>query len=216
MAVEITTAIRSTSEPFKPNQPIVVLLHGYGSNERDLPGLMSYLPGNLPWVSVRAPMPVSGDGFAWFPLTTPGNPLPEHVAEGTDRLWAWIDANLPATAPLIVLGFSQGGLMTTQLLRTRPDRLIGTAVLAGFTVNAEQPGDAELSNTRPSVIYCRGLDDQVITQDAVSRIENWLETHTTATVKTYKRLGHSIDERVMNDVSEYFTKELGISSRNSE
>lgn len=191
-------------------KPVVVLLHGYGSNEQDLPSLMNFLPGNLPWVSLRAPLALGGSSFAWFPLAAPGHPDPTNVAIATDIIWKWIDENLPETSPIIVIGFSQGGLMATQLLRTRPDRILGTVVLAGFVVDAVQPGDETLQQQRPAAIYCRGLDDQVIHPDAVTRTEKWLSTHTTATYKTYYRLGHSIDARVMDDVAEYFVKTLGI------
>jgi phospholipase/carboxylesterase len=191
-------------------KPVLLLLHGYGSNEQDLPSLVNYLPGSLPWFSLRAPLKLQPGSYAWAHRAVPGNPQPETVEAGTSDLWAWIDANLPESCPLIALGFSQGGLMVTQMLRTRPDRLLGSAIIAGFTFNATQPADEQLSQELPAVIYCRGLDDQVISEDAVARTLEWLENHTAASVKTYYRLGHSIDERVMDDVAEYFTKTLGI------
>ena len=48
---------------------------------------------------------------------------PEPIAAATDLLWEWIDTTVGAEAPLLVVGFSQGGLMGTQLLRTRPERV---------------------------------------------------------------------------------------------
>jgi phospholipase/carboxylesterase len=108
----------------------------------------------------------------------------------------------------VVIGFSQGGLMATQLLRTRPSRIAATVILAGFAVGSKQLGDAELAATKPRVIYCRGLDDEVISIDAVSRLESWLTRCTTASVKRYPGLGHSIDERVMEDVSEFLESVL--------
>jgi phospholipase/carboxylesterase len=118
-------------------------------------------------------------------------------------VWSWIDANIPPETPLVLIGFSQGGLMATQLLRTRPNRILATVILAGFTLDAVQPGDAELEATKPRVIYCRGLSDQVIATDSVIRTEAWLARCTSALTPTYPGLAHSIDERVIQDVSEY-------------
>lgn len=202
MEPTITQHVSSNLNHWNKKSPIAVLLHGYGSNMRDLPSLMEFLPG-LPWVSLQAPLEAGNGGYAWAPLTTPGNPKAEDVEPATERLWNWIDANLPTDAPLILIGFSQGGLMATQLLRTRPSRVTATVILAGFVLGVKQPADEELEVSKPRVIYCRGLNDQVISAEAVSRTESWLAKHTTALTPTYAGLGHSIDERVMADVSDY-------------
>jgi len=199
----IVTHLSSGLESWDGAKPILVMLHGYGSNEQDLAGLSGYLHGDFPWVSLRAPLSLAPGSNAWFPLAAPGNPLPENVEHATEVLWAWIDANLPADAKLIALGFSQGGLMASQLLRTRPERIAATVILAGFTLGAEQPADAWLSENRPKVIYCRGLNDGVISGETVARTVGWLEGHTNAQMFKYPGLAHSIDERVLSDVNDY-------------
>jgi phospholipase/carboxylesterase len=200
---KITHFVDGRPENFDSSQPLVLLLHGYGSNEHDLVGLMNYLPGNFAWVSLRAPLDSQYGGYAWAPIISPGNPRAEDIEPATARLWSWIDQNIPAVTPLVLIGFSQGGLMATQLLRTRPERILATVILAGFVLNSDQPGDTKLEATKPAVIYCRGLSDQVISQDAVARTEAWLTRFTSAITPTYPGLGHSIDERVIQDVSEY-------------
>ena len=203
---QIKTFVSGGLPSWNGKDPVVLFLHGYGADERDLPGLMNYLP-DLPWVSPRAPEQSQYGGFAWFPITTPLNPPAELVEPATQALWDWLDATIP-DAPLIVIGFSQGGLMTTQLLRTRPERLKATVILAGFNMDALQPADAKLAATKPKVIYCRGAEDAVVTKDAVARLNTWLQGHTRAITKSYSGLGHSIDERVMNDVADYLESVL--------
>ena len=207
MQLRISQYLSSNLSNWNKKSPIALLLHGYGSNMRDLPGLMNFLPG-MPWVSLQAPLDAGNGGFAWAPLRDPGNPSKEDLEPATATIWNWIDSNLPTNAPLVVIGFSQGGLMATQLLRTRPSRIAATVILAGFVLGAKQPADSDLAKSKPRVIYCRGLNDQVISSDAVSRTESWLARCTAATIKTYDGLGHSIDERVMDDVSEYLESML--------
>lgn len=188
-------------EQHKAGHPIVVLLHGYGSNERDLIDIMPHLKINAPWVSLRGGLQTTHGGFAWFPLAAPGIPNVEDVVDGTEDIWHWIDKNLPADAPLIAIGFSQGGLMASQLLRTRPDRIQDTVILAGFILQGEQPGDAALAQSKPPVLYCRGLQDGVIAQVAIERTYDWLRDHAKASVPVYDGLGHGIDNRVLRDVA---------------
>ena len=191
---------------------MVVLLHGYGADERDLPGIMSYLPG-LPWVSPRAPLPTEHGGFAWYGVERVLNPNFDDVAPPTEALWQWVDEVLSPQHPLIVIGFSQGGLMATQLLRSQPERIAATVILAGFVADVDMPADGTLRETKPRVLYCRGAQDAIVPKDAVAGLNSWLQSHTRAQTKTYEGLGHSIDDRVMNDVADFVFSSLQRSSK---
>jgi phospholipase/carboxylesterase len=74
--------------------------------------------------------------------------------------------------------------------------------------DGELPADAELAVDRPKVFYGRGAQDQRITREAISALNIWLQTHTRAQTKSYEGLGHSIDDRVMNDVAKYVAGQL--------
>lgn len=159
------------------NAPVVsLLLHGFGSHERDLADLGPLLPANLPWASLRAPIEMDHGGAAWFPITTPGAPDLAVVLQATDTIWQWVDENLPPTTQILPIGFSQGGLMGSQLLRTRPERIAGLAILGGFVVGDTQPSDEVLQQTRPPVFWGRGADDTVITPQAIECTAQWLSS----------------------------------------
>ena len=207
MDLAIRKFVSAGLDTVEPGQPIVLFLHGYGADEKDLPDLMSYLP-KLPWASIRAPLNSDYSGFAWYPLTKALDPSVEDVTAITDSVWDWIDEYLPQDSKLILIGFSQGALMATQLLRTRPERILGTAILSGFIYGSELAMDKELLANKPKVIYCRGLQDPMISQEAIVRINTWLQQHTKAITKTYEGLGHSVDERVMKDVADYLATVL--------
>src|SRR5690606_25691489 len=47
----------------------VLMLHGYGADERDLIGIVEALGITAPWASLRAPLALAGtSGAAWFPI----------------------------------------------------------------------------------------------------------------------------------------------------
>ncbi len=95
--------------------PLLVLLHGYGSNEEDLMGLAPYLDPRFLMVSARAPQALDLGGFAWFPVEfTPfGLALDQAQARAAcTRLEAWLEGwrAAPQVDPeqIFLLGFSQG------------------------------------------------------------------------------------------------------------
>jgi phospholipase/carboxylesterase len=194
--------------------PVVLLLHGYGSNENDLAGLVPALGLSLPWASLRAPLELGNGGAAWFTITTPGNPDPEPVAQATEAIWAWVDANVASTTPVIPIGFSQGGLMASQLLRTRPERVLAPIVLGGFVLGAAQPGDATLAESLPPVFWGRGAEDRVIGEPAILRTSAFLPTHSTLVERMYPGLAHGINAAEIDDVRSFLTLNAGVGSVN--
>lgn len=203
--MSILTSVHSPhwDDPTDDSSPVIVLLHGYGSNERDLPGLASWLPEDVRWISPRAPLPMHSDAAMWFPLGLPDDPDPGDVNEATDTLWTWLDAQLPAQTPVIPVGFSQGGAMAVELLRTRPERVIAPVLLAGLVAPTSHKADAHLAQSRPRVFWGRGDMDGVIPPRAVDRTAKFLASHTDATSRVYPGLGHSVDERVMTDARDF-------------
>ena len=53
--------------------PLLILLHGYGSNELDLFSFADELPDELLIVSARAPYDMSFGGHAWYAINLDGN-----------------------------------------------------------------------------------------------------------------------------------------------
>jgi len=188
---------------------VVLLLHGYGSNEHDLTGLVPALRLALPWASLRAPVELGNGGAAWFAIVTPGNPDSASVAEAMDAIWAWVDQHLDPETRVVPLGFSQGGLMASQLLRTRPERVLAPVVLGGFVQAARQPGDDVLADSRPPVFWGRGAEDRVIGAPAIERTSVYLPQHSTLVERVYPGLAHGINGDEVEDVRAFLTAGLG-------
>ncbi|MBQ0768295.1 MAG: phospholipase, partial [Bizionia sp.] len=50
------------------NAPLLILLHGYGSDENDLFSFATELPKELCIISARAPYPMEPYGNAWYAI----------------------------------------------------------------------------------------------------------------------------------------------------
>ncbi|WP_156370135.1 alpha/beta hydrolase [Frigoribacterium sp. Leaf164] len=199
----------STDEAERAGRPLLVLLHGVGSHEGDLIGLAPYLPRDLAIASLRAPLP-HGDGHSWYPLALPGSPEPGPVDEAAEAVLAWVDSLGDAHPSVALLGFSQGGSLTLQLLRHAPERFAWAAVLAGFVVpddsEATSRRDAELARVRPDVFWGRGDVDAVIPLDAVQRTADWLAAHADVEETVYPGLAHGISQEELDDLNAFISR----------
>ena len=184
-------------------RPLVVLLHGRGSHEHDLIGLVPMLPFEPVYASLRAPRE-EGGGYTWFQSGEPGHPDAGSAIASTRAVLAWLDRVAPA-AGVSVIGFSQGGALATQLLRHAPERFASFVNLAGFIVEdgATPEADARLAALAKPVLWGRDPGDPVIPQSAIDRTAAWLPSHSALTTREYPGIGHSVSRDELDDVAEF-------------
>lgn len=199
LPLDPTAVLWSANDGDRAGRPLLVLLHGYGSNEADLFDLAPYLPLNPVIASLRAPIPM-GMGHAWFELgAQPGVPDPQAVTDAARGVIEWLNSLEVQPSSVGLLGFSQGGAMALQLMRLEPARFDFSVVLAGFLAGGQQAGDTELGARKPPVFWGRGTADTVISQAAIERTQAWLPGHSTLTERIYEGLAHSVSQAEIAD-----------------
>ena len=192
---------RSPSE--RAGTPLLVTMHGVGSNERDLLGLAPALPSSWTMASLRAPMPF-GQGYSWYPLGTPGSPALGPVDESVAGVLEWIDSVAAEHPRIGLLGFSQGGSMALQLLRARPAAFAFAVSLSGFVVpGVTDSRDEAVAAVRPRVFLGHGDLDPVIPGEATARTQAWAATNTAVTDRTYEGLPHAVSAAELADVAAF-------------
>ncbi|AXH36780.1 hypothetical protein DVJ78_16380 [Humibacter sp. BT305] len=194
--------------------PLVIVMHGKGSHERDLAGLFGYLPAGAVYASLRAPLvspqPVV-NGFEWFPIGVPGDPSADVLVPAAGAVLAWLDRVESAygTPPAVAaMGFSQGGAMSIQLLRSAPERLSAGVNLSGISASATFPGDEVLAQAKPPLFWGFDRNDPIIAHSAVVRTAEFLPGHFSATVREYPGIAHSISGEELGDVAAFLTSAL--------
>ena len=106
--MEITKAL--TRLKGLENDPVFMLLHGWGSNEYDLPDLLNYCgAGSADYASLQAPI-AYGMGYTWFGSwahegVPEGKSLDEQALAAAQAIDAWVGANIPATRPIVMMAF---------------------------------------------------------------------------------------------------------------
>ena len=48
--------------------PLIIMLHGYGSNENDLFSFADHIPRNYKIISLRAPYSLPYGGYSWYDI----------------------------------------------------------------------------------------------------------------------------------------------------
>jgi phospholipase/carboxylesterase len=199
----------STPGEERSGKPLLVLLHGYGANEKDLLSLADLLPRDFAVVSVRAPIAM-GPGFTWFPLTDSADYSLDAVKSAAAFVLDWLDGVKGDHPSVTLLGFSMGMAMATTLLRQRPADFAAVVGLSGFVVNAGgDPSfrDDELDGTLP-LFWGRDQQDPVITEDKIEYTMGWVRKHVKLTKVLYTGMWHGINQQEIGHVSEFLTHEV--------
>ncbi|ABB23205.1 alpha/beta hydrolase [Pelodictyon luteolum] len=163
--------------------PLVIMLHGYGSNEKDLIQLAPDLPATCRYVSPRAPVMLDMEMFGWFPIEfTPTGITVDYAAAALalDRFIAFtgelIETFSPAGGKVFLMGFSQGAVMSYLTAFTRPDLLHGVIALSGQLPESSMPegGGPEGLRALPFLVM-HGIYDDVLPIEKGRASEHWLK-----------------------------------------
>jgi phospholipase/carboxylesterase len=183
--------------------PLVVLLHGRGSDAAEIMGLAGHLPQGLAYAAVRGPIDLGG-GHAWFANRGIGRPLPESLRATMDWFRAWLDAAAPVGRPVVLIGFSGGAAFAGGLLLDDPARYAGAAVLYG-TLPFEAGVPTEPGRlTGVPVFLAHGDGDQVIPRDLLDRTWSYLGEASGAALSARRDpVGHELTAPVVAALGEW-------------
>jgi Predicted esterase len=118
--------------------PLLLLLHGVGSNELAMASLASSFDPRFVVISVRAPIMLEPFAFAWFHVTfTERGPVidAEEARAAWQTMARFIDEAVGAydTDPtrVFLAGFSQGGILALATMLTAPELVAGAVCMSG-------------------------------------------------------------------------------------
>jgi phospholipase/carboxylesterase len=191
-----------------PSAPLVLLLHGRGSNEQDILGLAGHLPVGPEYAAVRAPI-AEGGGYAWFANRGIGRPVAESLAGTMSWFREWLDVEAPHGRPVIVVGFSGGAAFAGGLVLSDPDRYAGAAILYGtLPFDAGVPVTASRLAHTPMFV-AQGEADQVIPRELLDHTWSYLLTESGAPVEAHRDPGgHGITPTTLHRLASWLNARL--------
>jgi phospholipase/carboxylesterase len=183
--------------------PLVVLLHGRGSNETDIIALADHLPPDLRYAAVRAPI-AEGGGFAWFVNRGIGRPVAQSLTETMAWFRTWLDEVATVGRPVVLVGFSGGAAFAGGLILDDPARYTGAAILYGTL-----PFDAGVPTTPGRlaglpVLVAHGDTYTVIPGDLLERSWTYLHGEAGSTTTGVRDPGgHGLSDAVVTQLSRW-------------
>lgn len=194
----------------------MLLLHGVGSNERDLFSLADQLDERFTVISVRAPIERQPGAYAWFPVEfIPGGfKINTGAAKASrDALVSFLEQIIPAEnidpRQVYLMGFSQGSIMSVYVALTYPEMIRGVVAMSGRLLPEaydERAPDERLAGLPVYAVH--GTEDAVIPisfgrdlRDKLQELPLRFEYHEFA-------IGHWVTPETLGRISAWLTREL--------
>jgi phospholipase/carboxylesterase len=196
--------------------PLLLLLHGIGSNEADLFGLAPYLDGRFFIVSARAPVVMGPGAFGWFNIEYTPAVLVAVAAQAraslrlaADFVDELTDAYALDSRRVYLMGFSQGAMMSLGLTLAKPSRAAGVVAMSGRLPAREfQPSSEPGALAGLPVLVTHGLYDPVLPVGNGRDIRDRLtELGAALTYREYP-MAHEVSAECLRDVARWLTDAL--------
>ncbi|WP_396596630.1 alpha/beta hydrolase [Dokdonia sp. R86516] len=191
---------RKPSQPSTGKAPLIILLHGYGSNEEDLFSFAEEIPEEYFIVSAKAPIAMQPYGNAWYHITIDADGVKTSDNEGArksrDIIAKFIDEIVAEydvdKHNVTLLGFSQGTILSYAVALTYPEKVKNVIGLSGY-INEEiidlksNPSYAHLN-----IYNSHGTVDQVIPIDAARQTPGYLKNIGIESTLSEFPVGHGV------------------------
>ncbi|HUY18385.1 MAG TPA: alpha/beta fold hydrolase [Candidatus Binataceae bacterium] len=205
-------------EPGGPGpHPTLIAFHGWGASALDLLGLAPYLcDGNFLTICPQGPLTVPlgpTSGYGWFPLRPGSPPDDAAVIAAVAEAVGFVDEACQRypidPQKLVVLGFSQGGIIATGVAISKPQKfaaVVGVSTWFPEALKQMLPAGADL--TRLPILVQHGRGDTVIeigqARDSVERLR---AMQVDLRYREYD-CGHEITAQGLHDISEFLIEKV--------
>jgi phospholipase/carboxylesterase len=188
--------------------PLVILMHGVGSNEENMFSFADALPENFLVVSARGPLTLRPNGYAWFQaqIMPDRSIINEEQAENSRKeIIQFIDdlKNVEDfdEEQVYLMGFSQGGIMSYSVALTEPEKIKGIAVMSGRLLSEVKPlivSDERLKKL--NIFVSHGTHDSVLKFGYATEAVDYL--HSKGLQPDFHQYpeDHTINQQMLSDV----------------
>ena len=188
--------------------PLLLLIHGYGSNEEDLFSFAKELPEEYYIISARAPYNMQHGSYAWYAINFDADPNKfsdnDQARSSRDLIANFIDELIAIypidTENVTLIGFSQGTILSYAVALSHPEKIQRVVAMSGY-INPEILEENYLKNSFSNlkIFSSHGTADQVIPVEWGRKAKPFLENLGIKT--TYKEypLGHGVSPQNFYD-----------------
>ena len=196
--------------------PLLLLLHGVGSNEYDLFGLAPYLDKRFLIISVRAPYTLGSDSFAWFEINfTPQGIIiqPEQAEASRNKLITFLNEAVTTYGAnprqVYLMGFSQGAIISASVALTQPELVAGVVMMSGRILPQIEPLMAAPEKLKGlPVLAVHGTADTVLPVEHGRASRKTLSALPVDLLYREYPMGHEVSQESLDDVTSWLSARL--------
>ena len=195
--------------------PVLILLHGYGSDENDLFSFADELPDELFIISAKAPYAMQPYGNAWYAIHWDNNDGKFsddlQAIKSRETIRDFIDEIIkkyPVDPDNInLLGFSQGSILSYAVALSYPEKIKNVVALSGY-VNQGIIKDGFKDNDFSKLkFYCsHGSVDQVIPVDWARKTKPFLDQLEIENSYSEFPVGHGVAPQNFFELKKWLTE----------
>jgi len=198
--------------------PTILTLHGRGANAFDLLGLAPYLCGGkfliiCPQAPLETPIGPNAVGYAWYSMSLGGPPDVQGMLSSQKQLQTFLDECLPRypidEKKLLVLGFSQGGVMAYSLALANPARFAALVALSSWLPPelVLRLNVSDKVQSLPTLVHHGTQDPTIEIERARSSVERLRQLKVPLTFQEYE-MGHEIRPKGLADLSTWLQEKV--------
>jgi phospholipase/carboxylesterase len=182
---------------------LLVAIHGRGDTAEQFAGLFAGFPARVELALPEAALPF-GDGFSFFdwPPGTGDDALTAVLSEAEERLWKAIH-QLAHGRPVLVTGFSQGGMLSWVLAARHPEQVRAAFPVSGFAPAKLFPSSG--AKTAPVHALHGDADRMIDIERARATLAGFQQAGAPAELREFPGVGHTVTrpmrERLFADLS---------------
>jgi phospholipase/carboxylesterase len=214
--LSLTHIVRQPAVPSQGRPPLLILLHGVGSNEQDLMGLAPALDGRFLIVSARAPISLSQGAYAWFHIQFTPNGIviqPEEAEASRIQLLKFVDEVVEEYQAdpdkVFLMGFSQGSIMSLAASLTNPKKFAGVVAMSGRLLPEIEPKIAPAEELRGlPLIVVHGTADEVLQISYGRAIRERLATLPVELEYHEYPMAHHVSPESLSDITTWLNTRL--------
>jgi phospholipase/carboxylesterase len=202
--------------------PVLIVLHGYGTDEYDLLPIAEQVGGEFLIISLQAPIERPNGGHAWYDLIqTENGIIPDDLTrhESEEMLVAVLPKIIEKEGGdmnrVVLMGFSQGAAVIYSLLIVYDLKNYGIAPIASINMSGYIPRDLlDAISTKQfdgfPFFISHGEFDELIPMQALAEAEKLLTKQGADVTARMYPMGHGVLPETVDDIISWMKLKLRI------
>jgi len=195
------------------NPPLLILLHGYGSNEHDLFSFANELPAELLIISAKAPLTIMPNSYAWYTIHLDNSEgkfsdIPQAL-KSRETIAYFIDEikeryAITEASKTFLLGFSQGTILSYAVALNYPEKVQHVIALSGYINHELLPEVLDNSAYKNLDFFVsHGTVDQVLPLEWGQKAAPFLKSLNIDTIYHEYPVGHGVAPQNFYDLKNW-------------